>query len=430
MSDTGSAAGGGRGSWAGIALALVAVVVVVVLMTRSRTLTPFMIDSTAPEGYRAVATLWEQEGARVDPIGAASLLDAGSDPSGDEVAAGDRVVVVPTPGYASEDELRALRELAEAGGTVVLGEPWPLEGVDSDEWDQLEEYFVDPAGTPFLGYGARELADTPALPQEPGRCDIPALEGLGPIDVAFAWSFPAAEGDLVCYGDPEDSYGSASDIMAVFSVRQVGAGQVVTLASPYLWVNARLQPAKEQGGRPLANAATALALTGAAPGVRIEVVDPVPSPDASFDGTKSTVELLPTPVKLALAQLLVVLLLFLWWRSVRLGRVVPEPLPVEIAGSELVVAIGDLLRRKGNPERAAATLRGEARAVLAQRLGAVGASDQVLVVTVAARSARPEAEVAAALLGGAPVTSNAELVQLARTLDSIRTEVLGVPTST
>ncbi len=171
-------------------------------------------------------------------------------------------------------------------------------------------------------------------------------------------------------------------------------------------------------------------LTGAAPGVRIEVIDPTPSAEPSAEGSDGPLELMPLPVRLALAQLVVVALLFLWWRSVRLGRPVEEPLPVEIAGSELVVAVGDLLRRKGSPERAAVALRGDARTVLAARLGATGASDEVLVATVAARTGRPDGDVREALFGGAPITSSANLVALARTLDSIRTEVLSVPEPT
>ena len=37
---------------------------------------------------------------------------------------------------------------------------------------------------------------------------------------------------------------------------------MVTLSSPFLWVNARLQPRKEEGGEPLANGATAMRLLG------------------------------------------------------------------------------------------------------------------------------------------------------------------------
>ena len=74
-------------------------------------------------------------------------------------------------------------------------------------------------------------------------------------------------------------------------------------------------------------------------------------------------------MKLALAQLVGAFVLFVWWRSRRLGPPVSERLPVEIAGSELVAAVGDLLRRRGNPQRAAATVRADTRRVLAERLG-------------------------------------------------------------
>ena len=408
----------------GLVAAVLAVVVVIVLMTRTRELTPFMVDATDPAGYAAVAELWEQDGADVRAVAASTLLDdVDADPS-------TRTVVVPVPGYASEEELLRLRTLAEEGATVVLGEPWPLGGSDEGgELDDVEDVF-DTYGVPvgdLVPYSARELADTPAEPRDPGRCDVPGLEALGPIDVAFAWDFPAVGGDQVCYGDTSAGFVAPEEESAMISSRELGSGRVVILASPYLWANARLQPAKETGGEPLANAATALVLTGAAPGVTIEVVDASPSAEPSIEGSEGPLELMPLPVRLALAQLVVVALLFLWWRSVRLGRPVEEPLPVEIAGSELVVAVGDLLRRKGSPDRAAAALRADAREVLAARLGTTGAHDEVLVATVAARTGRSVDDVRAALIGGSTVDSSATLVTLARTLESIRTEVLSVP---
>ena len=255
----------------GLLVAAAAVAVVVVLMTRTRQLTPFMVDSTAPEGYAAIAELWEDQGAEVRARPSSSLLESDAD----EPA--ERVVVVPVPGFASEDELAELHRLAEQGATVVLGEPWPLVGGDAggELWDEVvgDLPFEDIVGS----YSARELADTPAVPREPGDCDIPGIAALGAIDVAFAWDFPARAGDQVCYGDAAESVVVPGEELVVLSARQVGSGRVVTLGSPYLWVNARLQPAKEDGGRPLANAATALVLTGAAPGVQIDVIDPLPS---------------------------------------------------------------------------------------------------------------------------------------------------------
>ncbi len=106
-----------------------------------------------------------------------------------------------------------------------------------------------------------------------------------------------------------------------------------------------------------------------------------------------------------------------------------ERLPVEAAGSELVAAVGDLLRRRGNPQRAAATVRLDTRRVLAERLG-MGAdpSPVALVEVVASRTGRPPDEVGAALYDDptAPIASADSLVALVRTLDVIRQEVLHV----
>lgn len=402
------ASGRGRGGWVGVIAAVVVVVVVVVLMTRTRQLAPFMTDSAAPGGYAALTELFEESGADVRGQRASALADADS-------TAPD-VVVVPVPAYANDAELARLRELAEQGATVVLGEPWPLTGAQDDVGElPFEDELI---GSGFFAESDRVLADTPAIAVAPGDCDVDGLDDLGPIDGAFAWPFEAPSGAASCYSSVDG---------VLVSVRGVGDGRIVSLGSPYLWANARLQPAKEAGGTPLANAAMALVVTGAAPGVRIVVVDALPSAGATVEGTEGPIELMPLPVKLALAQLLVVFVLFVWWRSTRLGRPVPEPLPVEIAGSELVVAVGDLLRRKGSPDRAAIALRADTRRVLAERLGAVGASDEVLVQVVAARTGRDPATVATAL-GSSPVPSSDALVQLARTLDQIRSEVLSVPT--
>jgi hypothetical protein len=204
---------------------------------------------------------------------------------------------------------------------------------------------------------------------------------------------------------------------------------LITLGSPYLWSNARLQPDKEDGGRPLDNAAMALRLLGptvdgATTGTSITFVDAVPSPGVAPDGTRSPLSLLPLGVRLALVQLVAAFVIYAWWRARRLGRPVSERIPVQIAGSELVVAVGDLLRRRGSEDRAAAVLRADARRQLARRVGAPpDASSGALVALVAARTGRDPEQVADALLDR-PVGSPDELVRLANTIDAIRQEVL------
>lgn len=396
----------GRGMWLGALLLVAAVVVVIIAGSRGSDPVPFDVGSSAPDGYKALSILLRDRGARVRSTSPASLMGAGSN-------AGD-VIVVADPDLLTTPEHRALLDRAQAGALVVLGATRRSGGIDQTD---------DPSAGGFGFVPARVLADTPARPTAPASCDIERLNGLGPIDTAFAEPVePSAMGSEArrCYGDIRGSF--------VVEARH-GAGSVITLGSPYLWTNARLQPSKEDGGEPLDNAAMALRLlgptaAGAAPGVDIAFVDPVPTGGVAPDGSQSPLELMPTGVKLALAQLVAAFVLYAWWRARRLGPVVTEKMPVEIAGSELIVAVGDLLRRKGTPQRGADVLRSDARRDLSRRLGVpLDAPPGALVAVVSARSGR-EADRIAAILADGPIDSPEALVRLADSLSDIRQEVL------
>lgn len=386
-----------------------AVVFGVFLSTRADPTPPFSATSTAPDGYGAIALLLEQQGVRVESILPSGLVER-EDALDDATA-----VVVPVPSTLDSAQTRLLERRLEAGALVVHGEP-PLNGT-SDELGPAELGSSVLDELPFLG--GRALADTPAMPVQPGACDIAELADLGPIDAAFSLGMVDDPAQRSCYRDTTGVY-----------VRQAdrGRGTLVTLASPLLWANARLQPAKEEGGQPLANGATAVRLLEDAS--TVVFVDPVRAAGAPRTGSQDPVSLLPLPVKLALVQLAAAFGLYVWWRARRLGRPVAERRPVDIAGSELVVAVGDLLRRRGNAERAAAVVRTDAVRVLAQRLGMGPSPDPAaLVRIVAQRCGREPAEVGAALYGGptATVTDAESLVRLVQTLDRIRQEVLDVP---
>ena len=403
------ASGSRSGRWIGIGGLVAAVVLLAVLAGRTPSGEPFAQRSSAPDGYRAIATLLRDRGATVREVGIRDL--AGPDTS--DPAPGD-TIFVPMAATLGSDELEVLRSRTADGGTLVLGEP------PADDDSAL---FDDPGDQFFFGWiDARTLADEPALPFEPGDCDLDVLRGLGPIDGAFAGMVPVASGARSCYGD-----GSS----AVVQSRTNGRGTEVVLSSPYVWVNARLQPAKESGGQPLDNAVTALRLLGPAPdgagtGTRVLIVRSS-GVDGVATGSQDPLSLLPVPVQLALLQLLAAFLIYIWWRSRRLGRAVVEQVPVEIEGSELVAAVGDLLRRKGNASRAAVALRHDARRELGMRLGVPPTAPlAALVEIVASRSRRTPVEVHAAL-ADAPVADATELVRLARTLHELRQEVLDVP---
>lgn len=409
----------GRGGpaivWIGGAVLALVVVALVVITSRQEVLVAFDPGSSAPDGYRALSILLRERGAEVRSSAPADLDAASATPGS--------VIVVPDPDLLTTVEHRAALDSAAAGATVVLGAPRSADDTDAIDDEDRTDPFAGSAGAGVPTVPARVLADTPAEPSRPGDCDIERLDDLGPIDTAFGPPVPAGARSAEvrrCYGDLRGAH-------VVEQAR--GSGTVFTLSSPYLWANARLQPDKEEGGEPLDNAAMALRVLGPTPsgatkGTAVTFVDAVPTAGVAPDGTRNPLQLLPTGVKLALVQLVGAFLLYAWWRARRLGPVVVEEMPVSIAGSELVVAVGDLLRRKGTPQRAADVLRSDSRRELARRLGVpLEAPPAVLVGVVSARSGRDPDHVAAVLDDG-PVTSADALVRLASSLSDIREEVL------
>jgi hypothetical protein len=131
-------------------------------------------------------------------------------------------------------------------------------------------------------------------------------------------------------------------------------------------------------------------------------------------------------VRLGLWQLVAAFVFYAWWRGRRQGRLVQEALPVEIAGSELVSAVGNLMERQGDTARTAALLRGDITRQIAERLGLPAATPvPTLAGLVAERSGRDPDEVLA-VLSSRPVESPTDLVRLVDDLESIRLELLHV----
>jgi len=137
----------------------------------------------------------------------------------------------------------------------------------------------------------------------------------------------------------------------------------------------------------------------------------------------SLLDEIPVGVRFAFLQLIVVFVLYAWARGRRVGEPVSEPQPVDIDGSELVLAVGDLLARTKSPERSAAVLRTDVCRRLASRVGLAGDADPHLVATtVAARTGGDADEIARLLAGPAPTTDDG-LIDLARRLDALREEL-------
>ncbi len=110
-------------------------------------------------------------------------------------------------------------------------------------------------------------------------------------------------------------------------------------------------------------------------------------------------------------------------RGRRLGRVVPEPLPVVVRAVETTEGLGRLYRRAGDRERTALLLRAGTVARLGHRFGiGPGAPPQVLADAVARATGLPPHDVDTVLL--APVRSDdRSLLALAQQLSDLEEQV-------
>lgn len=424
--SAGSARSGGIGGLRiGIAFLIIAAAVAMIIVNKTPDRRPFDLDSTAADGFAAVRILLENRGVEPQQV-------RSNDRSIRRLGAG-AVLFVPAPELASDDELAEFLRAAERGARVVYGSD-PTSGEDA-------EFPGIGAPSSLSGPSRRDLADSPIDRARPGMCDIHELADLGVIDVAFgnielspeSLSFVDPDREVIpqrsCYGTTEAAWFRATDVGEPDGANQSATGEVVVMGSPYLWVNARLQPAKESGGGVPDNAATAVRLLHRdldSSLATVTVVRAVRTAGVGPDGSHNPVELLPFGVKLALVQLLAAFAIFVWWRSRRLGAPMIEPLPVEIAGSELVAAVGSLRHRRGDVDRAARALRANMRRTLGMSLGVPPTAPfEALVDQVARRSGLPPEQISSALADGY-VGSHESLVKLSETLESIRWETQDV----
>lgn len=106
----------------------------------------------------------------------------------------------------------------------------------------------------------------------------------------------------------------------------------------------------------------------------------------------------------------------------RLGRLVPEPLPVVVKASETTLSRAELYRAARDRSRAAAALRAGTLARLRPRLRLEPRAETQAVLTALASHGIPESA-AAPLLTGPDPTDDAGLVRLARDLTTLEDKV-------
>lgn len=363
----------GRGPLLAVGLLVLAAVLVAVLSAgRSGLLDP---DGYDPSGAHAAATLLRERGLPVQRV--VSVADAvrGAGPG--------TTVFVPVPGLLGPGEVQQLADLP--GELVLVG--------------------AGDAQLTALGAGAN-ASSRPAVARRQPACDLPVATRAGDVVLGGVGYLPTgAARSTGCY-----AVGGRATLLRLPDARLtlVGSGQLFT--------NDRLA---EEG-----DAALALGLLSTGDEVRWLVPDPNRVPPGA-DGPAGVGSLVDPGLRRVVVQLFAALAVFALWRARRLGRVVPEPLPVVVHAAETVEGRSRLYRAAGARERAAGELRAGARDRLVRRLGLPPDAAPPSVVAGAAESAgRPAAEVGALLYGAAPV-DDAALVRLADDLDTLTREVAG-----
>jgi len=326
--------------------------------------------STAADGTKALVLLLGQLGAQVQ-------LSAQPPPAGTDVA----VVLVD---QLSDDRRQALAAWLEQGGTLVVADP---------RSDLQRSAPVRRSG----GY----VADGSAI----GPCPSAGLGDVGRIDTGRSYFLALPAGATGCFASGEDP-------RAYFlSTVRVGRGRLWLTGGAAPFTNSLLGKAD--------NSVLASDLLLPRPGAKVEVL--LRSPVGG--GHRSIWQLLNRPTKLVLFELMLAFAVVALWRGRRFGAPVEESQPVQLAGSELIGAVGDLQARAGHRDAAAASLRRGLRRWLAQRFGlAITAAPDNLADVASARTGVDRASLLA-LLEDQPLGSEGELVELAQSIEHAREEV-------
>ena len=285
----------------------------------------------------------------------------------------------------NEDESERLLAWVRDGGTLVVADP-------------LSTF------SPALGGSAADLFDPESEDDEllQPRCPLPVVASIDRIRVGSAAPYRVRSGQVGCFPVRGGHY---------FVARSEGSGTVVALGGGGPFVNAQLDEED--------NAVLAVALMAPEPGAVVTIVEP----SALGGGRKGLTDLVSRRVKDGLWQLLVAFAVFAAWKARRLGKPVLEPQPVQIAGSELVVAVGNLLQQGRRREAAASMMQSSLRRTMSERLGVpVDAPPATFAAAAEARAGVDPRQVEVAL-SPVPPADDAALVRLAQAVETLRNEV-------
>lgn len=352
------------------ATAVIAVAVLTTILTAPRPGGLMEADSTSPDGAHALVTLLGEHG--VDVV-VADDLDAVV-----RAARPDTLIVVAQTFFLFGDD--TLATLAGLPGDRLVVAP------TSATRERLAPGVRRDGATPFGG--------------APG-CDLPEATHTGDADLGPSDTFAAAGNRTVsrCYDGALVRYTDADRTVTV-----VGSSDFMT----------------NGGLLGKGNAALAMNLAGA----RDRVIWYAPQrTEGDTDGPQAITDLIPDRVYWALLQLGLAVVLVAWWQGRRLGRLVPENLPVVVRASETVEGRARLYRSRRARAHAAAALRTATLGRLLPRLGLGAAAGEASVTQAVAQRCLQPPNMLSHILFGPPPETDAELHRLAIQLDDIERQV-------
>jgi hypothetical protein len=357
---------------------------------------PLDPNDTGPQGTHALAALLTHRGQTVSRATTAAAA-AG------QASGGGATLVITDPGLLGHPQLVALARVRTSLLLVAPGR----------------------AALAVLAPQVSAAGEAPVF-STPPRCGLPAAVRAGTAYLGGEELSTHAPGGYRCYparalpGTRRTQPAATPRIAPgryVSLVRYTTQGQVITvLGSGAAFSNQYLA---SDG-----NAALALNLLGTTPRVVWLTPSPAAAAAAAPGRPRSLTSLLPGPVYLVVAELVIALLLTVAWRMRRFGPLVPEPLPVVVRASETVEGHARLYRARRARGRAAAALRAATLARITTRLGLPRATPADAVCQeLAARTGRAADEIDGVLFGPVP-RDDAALVSLASELDTLEGQVL------
>lgn len=342
--------------------------------------TPLAPDNPGPAGARAVAQVLGDQGVEVTYVRTVADAVRAADEGG--------TLLVAQGDYLLDEQVDAL--VGTPTDLVLVAPP-----------DHLLAAATDGGAELAYDWGSDASA-------RPARCADPAAQAAGSLRSDGVGFVALDDATVLCFPSPDDPS------LGAYLVREADGRTVRAVDTSAVLRNDTIT---EDG-----NAALALWTLGAHDRLVWLVPDPFDT-SLTDDGDEAPALSLPPWFGVVALQALVVLLVVVLWRGRRLGPLVTEDLPVVVRAAETTRGRGRLYRRAGARGHAAAGLRASAADRLAHRLGLPRSADAPTVVDAVARATGRPGDEVAQLLYGPPPADDAALLELARHLDRIESEV-------